>query len=82
MDNSHVNVTTNNFKENDIKSSMLSSSKKDLDIVDNNNTKTAGLFNVRAFIFLALWYLFSGCTLFLNKYILTYLNGNPTILGK
>ncbi|XP_071052705.1 solute carrier family 35 member E2A-like isoform X2 [Onthophagus taurus] len=40
-----------------------------------------GLFNGRAILFLLLWYLFSGCTLFLNKYILTYLNGNPTVLG-
>lgn len=41
-----------------------------------------GLMNVRAFSFLILWYLFSGCTLFLNKYILTSLHGDPTFLGK
>lgn len=40
-----------------------------------------GLRNIRAIIFLLLWYFFSGCTLFLNKYILTSLNGNPTVLG-
>lgn len=40
-----------------------------------------GLTNFRAIVFLILWYIFSGCTLFLNKYILTYLNGNPTVLG-
>ncbi|XP_018579038.1 solute carrier family 35 member E2-like [Anoplophora glabripennis] len=40
-----------------------------------------GLSNFRAIIFLLLWYFFSGCTLFLNKYILTYQNGNPTVLG-
>ncbi|XKL66539.1 hypothetical protein PGB90_009959 [Kerria lacca] len=40
-----------------------------------------GLCNFKAFLFLILWYIFSGCTLFLNKYILTYMNGDPTILG-
>lgn len=40
-----------------------------------------GLFNVRAFFFLILWYFFSGCTLFLNKYILSYMQADPTILG-
>lgn len=40
-----------------------------------------GLWNVRAFTFLILWYLFSGCTLFLNKYIMTTLHGDPTFLG-
>lgn len=41
-----------------------------------------GLYSCRAIVFLVLWYLFSGCTLFLNKYILSYLNGDPTVLGK
>ncbi|CAG7826721.1 unnamed protein product [Allacma fusca] len=40
-----------------------------------------GLWNIRAFTFLILWYIFSGCTLFLNKYIMTTLNGDPTLLG-
>lgn len=44
-------------------------------------SKPLGLLNIRAVIFLLLWYIFSGCTLFLNKYILTYMNGNPTLLG-
>lgn len=49
---------------------MISESSKD------------GLFSCRAMFFLVLWYFFSGCTLFLNKYILTYMRGDPTILGK
>ena len=49
---------------------LLASDKKD------------GLLNSRALLFLTLWYLFSGCTLFLNKYILSYMEGDPTILGK
>ncbi|KAK0167090.1 hypothetical protein PV327_004533 [Microctonus hyperodae] len=40
-----------------------------------------GLSHPRALLFLGLWYIFSGCTLFLNKYILSYMNGDPTILG-
>jgi len=50
------------------------------EILPNNNKQ--GLLNVRALFFLVLWYFFSGCTLFLNKYILTYMNGDPTVLGK
>lgn len=65
---------------------MLSSSNE----VENNVKKDSlqleksktGLTSIRAIIFLLLWYFFSGCTLFLNKYILTYQNGNPTVLGK
>ena len=41
-----------------------------------------GLWNIRAFTFLILWYIFSACTLFLNKYILTTLHGDPTLLGE
>lgn len=41
-----------------------------------------GLLNVRALLFLILWYFFSGCTLFMNKYILSYTAADPTILGK
>ena len=41
-----------------------------------------GLFNARAICFLILWYIFSFCTLFLNKYILSTLRGDPTLLGK
>ncbi|XP_015785647.1 solute carrier family 35 member E2 [Tetranychus urticae] len=32
-------------------------------------------------IIIIVWYFFSCTTLFLNKYILSYLNGDPTILG-
>jgi len=37
--------------------------------------------NFWALTWLAAWYIFSGFTLFLNKYILTYIDGDPTILG-
>jgi len=44
-------------------------------------TSDMGLKNVRALLFLFLWYFFSGCTLFLNKYILSYRDGDATLLG-
>jgi len=44
-------------------------------------TTNSGLLNVRALWFLFLWYFFSGCTLFLNKYILTYMEGDSILLG-
>ncbi|XP_064642092.1 solute carrier family 35 member E2A-like [Lineus longissimus] len=40
-----------------------------------------GLLNYRAILFLVLWYIFSFCTLFLNKYILATLKGDPMLLG-
>ncbi|RZC39436.1 TPT and/or UAA domain containing protein [Asbolus verrucosus] len=74
MDKTQINVSPNDVKaENNIPVK-----KEKLADVDNHKT---GLANLRAIIFLLLWYFFSGCTLFLNKYILTYLNGNPTVLG-
>lgn len=39
-----------------------------------------GLRHPRALVFLALWYVFSGFTLFLNKYILTYQKADPHVL--
>ncbi|CAH1130280.1 unnamed protein product [Ceutorhynchus assimilis] len=50
-----------------------------LGLVETRSRK--GLLNFRALTFLFLWYFFSGCTLFLNKYILNNLDGNPTVLG-
>ncbi|KAG9482333.1 solute carrier family 35 member E2B [Eleutherodactylus coqui] len=40
-----------------------------------------GVCNSRALIYLSLWFFFSFCTLFLNKYILTLLEGEPSMLG-
>lgn len=54
--------------------------KKDPEVVVFDVNKS-GLMNVRAVTFLVLWYIFSGCTLFLNKYILSFLNGDLAVLG-
>lgn len=61
-------------------SKFVDGRKRDDEIILATNTK-GGLSNPRALLFLILWYVFSGCTLFLNKYILTYMEGDPTILG-
>lgn len=53
--------------------------ESDEDIIPDDADQ--GLCNIRAIVFLALWYLFSFSTLFLNKYILSYLKGDPTVLG-
>lgn len=42
----------------------------------------SGVCNWRSMIYLGLWYFFSFCTLFLNKYILSLLEGEPSMLGK
>lgn len=42
----------------------------------------SGVRNWRSMIYLGLWYFFSFCTLFLNKYILSRLEGEPSMLGK
>ncbi|XP_077403282.1 solute carrier family 35 member E2A [Vanacampus margaritifer] len=41
----------------------------------------SGVLNRRSLTYLALWYFFSFCTLFLNKYILSLLEGQPSMLG-
>ncbi|KAK4879767.1 hypothetical protein RN001_007913 [Aquatica leii] len=74
MLNNYIHISTKTYNNGDI----ILTKKESEQIISNNKT---GLRNIRAIIFLLLWYLFSGCTLFLNKYILTYLNGNPTMLG-
>ncbi|XP_005404254.1 PREDICTED: solute carrier family 35 member E2-like [Chinchilla lanigera] len=40
-----------------------------------------GLWSARALTYLTLWFFFSFCTLFLNKYILSLLEGEPSMLG-
>lgn len=41
----------------------------------------SGVRNWRSMTYLGLWYFFSFCTLFLNKYILSLLEGEPGALG-
>ena len=40
-----------------------------------------GVWGARTLIYLTLWFFFSFCTLFLNKYILSLLEGEPSMLG-
>lgn len=61
---------------------LFEKKKSHSEIFTMSDNTGQGLFDVRALFFLVLWYFFSGCTLFLNKYILTYMNGDPTLLGK
>lgn len=42
----------------------------------------SGVWNSRALAYLCLWYFLSFCTLFLNKYILSLLEGEPSMLGE
>ena len=35
----------------------------------------------RAIMYLLLWYFWSGCTLFLNKYVVFFMKGDPIFLG-
>ncbi|CAL8252584.1 unnamed protein product [Arctogadus glacialis] len=41
----------------------------------------SGVWNLRSMSYLGLWFFFSFCTLFLNKYILSLLEGEPSMLG-
>ncbi|XP_074500739.1 solute carrier family 35 member E2A [Sebastes fasciatus] len=41
----------------------------------------SGVWNWRSLTYLGLWFFFSFCTLFLNKYILSLLEGEPSMLG-
>ena len=42
----------------------------------------SGVWNLRSMSYLGLWFFFSFCTLFLNKYILSLLEGEPSMLGE
>lgn len=75
------NKTFKELENNSSKKEIANENHNIPNVHNNVGKKRKGLTNIRAIVFLLLWYLFSGCTLFLNKYILTYLNGNPTILG-
>lgn len=70
--------TADSSSEEDSHLKISISSEHEILHGDDNNH---GLLNLRALSFLILWYLFSACTLFLNKYILTYLKGDATVLG-
>lgn len=67
------------ISENHNKHHMEHKKREELILTSDNK---GGLSNPRALLFLILWYVFSGCTLFLNKYILSFMKGDPTILGK
>lgn len=41
----------------------------------------SGVWSGRSLAYMGLWYFFSFCTLFLNKYILSLLEGEPSVLG-
>ncbi|CAL9703603.1 unnamed protein product [Knipowitschia caucasica] len=41
----------------------------------------AGVWSSRSLVYMGLWYFFSFCTLFLNKHILSLLEGEPSVLG-
>ena len=48
--------------------------------VESNGGKT-GLQHPAAIILMVLWYIFSAFNLFVNKYIISYLKGDPALLG-
>lgn len=78
MEHSYVHLSTSNNYLRENENHIINKDNSDNTVIDPKS----GLLSIRALVFLLLWYIFSGCTLFLNKYILTYLNGNPTVLGK
>lgn len=56
---------------------MLKITITETTVIESNS----GVWNSRALSYLGLWYFFSFCTLFLNKYILSLLEGEPGMLG-
>lgn len=79
MDKTHIHtgLQSNNTKVKDLEVQTVIRRESEAIVTETKY----GLLNFRAITFLLLWYFFSGCTLFLNKYILKYLNGNPWVLG-
>jgi solute carrier family 35 protein E2 len=41
-----------------------------------------GLSHPTAIFLMVYWYLFSACNLFANKYVISYLKGDPALLGE
>ena len=58
----------------------LSPHGKDDNSEDDNKEKS-GLNQPVAILLMVMWYLFSALNLFANKYIISYLNGEPALLG-
>lgn len=56
---------------------MLKITITETTVIESNS----GVWNSHALSYLGLWYFFSFCTLFLNKYILSLLEGEPGMLG-
>lgn len=69
------------YLENSMDAIRTNSGTKHI-VKKHEDDEKLGLCNVRAFFFLILWYIFSAFTLFLNKYILATLKGDPAVLGK
>ena len=63
-------------------SGALMKSKDKENALDNVNKGNIGLWSARAMLFIFLWYFFSALTLFLNKYILATMHGDPVLLSK
>ncbi|KAL3862634.1 hypothetical protein ACJMK2_008588 [Sinanodonta woodiana] len=81
--NAITNQHDNDFLLMSMESSKYTSATKSMIVKhdDDDNKETRGLRDPRALFFLILWYFFSCGTLFLNKYILSSLKGDPTLLG-
>ena len=82
------NNDVNNYNQDQAKADVLSTSNgvmksKDKEsALDNVNKGNTGLWSARAMLFIFLWYFFSALTLFLNKYILSTMHGDPVLLSK
>lgn len=68
------------LSEDDLLVPQLSGSASQDSTGRSKKLKNIGLQHPRAISFLVLWYIFSGITLFLNKYILTYQKADPHVL--
>ncbi|PVD36628.1 hypothetical protein C0Q70_03614 [Pomacea canaliculata] len=73
-----VSVHLNNIEDTMTSDAQVKPSHRP---ASQNNKEKVGLKSTRAFFFLVLWYIFSAFTLFLNKYILATLKGDPMLLG-
>lgn len=69
------------YLENSMDKVRTNSGTKHIVKKEEDDNEKLGICNPRAFFFLILWYIFSAFTLFLNKYILATLKGDPAVLG-
>jgi len=78
MQSKHTDSDIDSEEETRLRITPFSSPKSGTVATKNERT---GLNSPIAMSLMILWYIFSACNLFMNKYVISYLNGEPALLA-